>query len=84
MEWCVSSAEGVAALEAMGLTLPYKAAPASTNPFISQAIHADGRELVPWTFVSAPEGWESELSTALAAYASGGSWDAVAAVYAGA
>ena len=85
LSWCLSSENGTAALAAMGYALPSQTAPAPENPLIARALSdaEGGKTAVPWALPTDGE-TESALNAALAAYAAGGAWDGVPAVFGGA
>ena len=71
--WCVSSAEGTAAMaNEMGFVIPFKAAVESPNLFVKQdtAYTAAGKTPVSWNFPTMPsEEWKNGVGTALTMYA---------------
>lgn len=70
---------------AMGFTIPFKAALESSNGFVQQdkAYTAAGKLPVSWNFPTMPsEEWKNGVGAALTAYAAGtGDWDAVVSAF---
>ncbi|WP_321973951.1 ABC transporter substrate-binding protein [Paratractidigestivibacter sp.] len=79
--WVVTDDEATTAIaENMGLTMPFKSAKEISNPLakIAKEYVEKGYEAVSWDFVHIPsEEWKKNLTSALVAYAAGGSWDDV-------
>ncbi len=78
LAWCVRSADGQAALAAMGLVLPYQNVPAPEDLFLSATLEdiAGGKAYI---LCQEDDAWAEGLYSALTAYSAGGSWDAAAA-----
>ena len=84
MNWCVTSAEGTAAMaNDMGFVIPFKAAVESPNLFVKvdNEMTAAGKTPVAWNFPTMPsEEWKNGVGSALTAYAADqtdANWDAV-------
>ena len=71
--WLVTSEAGTSMMVEQFGSVPFKAAPASTNGFIKNgdALLADGCYSVTWAFVDTPnvDSWRATVVTALAKYA---------------
>ncbi len=84
INWCVTSAEGTAAMaNNMGFVIPFKAAVESPNLFVKvdNELTAAGKTPVSWNFPTMPsEEWKNGVGTALTAYAAAPSDEAWAAV----
>ena len=88
MNWCVTSAEGTAAMaNDMGFVIPFKAAVESPNHFVKvdNELTAAGKTPVAWNFPTMPsEEWKNGVGSALTAYAADqtdANWDAVVAAF---
>ena len=84
MNWCVTSAEGTAAMaNDMGFVIPFKAAVESPILFVKvdNEMTAAGKTPVAWNFPTMPsEEWKNGVGSALTAYAADqtdANWDAV-------
>ena len=88
MNWCVTSAEGTAAMaNDMGFVIPFKAAVESPNLFVKvdNEMTAAGKTPVAWNFPTMPsEEWKNGVGSALTAYAADqtdANWDAVVTAF---
>ena len=72
MNWCVTSEKGVEAMtsgDKMGMNIPFKSNPESTNMLFKLANENTGTP-VSWNFTTMPsEEWKNQLGQALTVYA---------------